>query len=65
MTTLGESLASLDNSSHHNRNIFVKRSTSGKSRPHDNPLFDQKDKYCKQNALHVTERIVHLFFKSY
>ena len=44
MTTLGKSLAALDNSSRHNRIYFAEEVTSGESRPHDNRAFDQKGK---------------------
>ena len=44
MMELGENLAALENSSHHNRKSFVEEVTSGESRPHDDPAFDQKGK---------------------
>lgn len=49
MTVLGENLVALGNSSCHNQKCFVEEVTSGESRPHDNPPFDQKGKEKNRN----------------
>lgn len=68
MTALGENQAALNNSSRHNRQYFVEEVSSGESRPHDNPTFDQKSKknrnikmpcvYLKKNSSFILPKLL-------